>query len=70
MKNYLFKTDIHCKSCLSKIEKLFNNQPEIKDWRVDWNTKILEITANIQDIHRFEDWVFENTQVYIEEIKD
>ncbi len=69
MKNYHFKTDIHCKGCLSKIEKALQNQKNIDSWKVDWNSKILEVQGDIQDIQNFEDTIFEQTQVYIEEVK-
>lgn len=70
MKTYQFKTDIHCKSCVTKIEKTLQNQENIHSWKVDWNTKILQIQGDIQDVPAFEDKIFEQTQVYIEQIKE
>lgn len=69
MKNYQFRTDIHCNGCVTKIEKILKNQKNIHSWKIDINSKILEIQGEIQDIPKFEDQIFEQTQVYIEEIK-
>lgn len=70
MKNYQFKTDIHCNGCAIKIEKALQNREDIHSWKVDWDTKILQIQGNIQDITAFEDEIFEKTQVYIQQIKE
>lgn len=69
MKNYQFKTDIHCKSCISKIESFLQKKQEIKTWKIDLDTKILKIEGEISDIQDFENAIFEQTQVYVEEIQ-
>lgn len=70
MNTYFFKTDIHCKGCVSKLEKALLNKRNVQSWKINLDTKILEIQGDIQDLQAFEDQVFEQSQVYIEQIKD
>jgi len=70
MKTYRFNTDIHCKNCVSKVEKFLNKFDTISNWNIDESTKILEIQGYIDDLSLFEDKFFEETQVYTEIISD
>lgn len=54
MSTYVFKTNIHCNSCISKISPELNKNIEIESWEVDINSenKLLTIQTdlNIQEI--------------------
>jgi len=69
MKNYIFQTDIHCKNCVTKLEKVLQNKKEVNHFEIDEKQKILRIEGEIIDIQDFEDKIFNETQVYIEYIK-
>lgn len=35
MKQYQFKTNINCSSCVAKVTPSFNQNEEVKEWKVD-----------------------------------
>lgn len=35
MKQYQFKTNINCGSCVAKVTPVLNAEPQIKEWKVD-----------------------------------
>ncbi len=47
MKQYQFKTNINCSGCVAKVTPLLNEDPNIKEWKVDTDNpnKVLTIQA-------------------------
>ncbi|GAC1422851.1 MAG: hypothetical protein NVS9B7_13630 [Flavisolibacter sp.] len=47
MKQYQFKTNINCGGCVAKLTPLLNENPQIKEWKVDTANpnKILTVEA-------------------------
>ena len=51
MKEYKFKTNINCSSCVAKVTPVLNQNPEVKEWNVDTTNpeKILAVkTENLE----------------------
>ncbi len=38
-------TDIHCESCVSKVQKVFDNSPQIDSWEVDLKPELKTVTV-------------------------
>lgn len=52
MKQYQFKTNINCGSCIAKVTPVLNAEPQIKEWKVDTANpnKVLTVqTENLQE---------------------
>ena len=52
MKQYQFKTNINCGGCVAKVTHKLNENPDIKEWKVDTNNpaKILTVkTENLKE---------------------
>lgn len=52
MKQYQFKTNINCGGCVAKVTPKLNENPDIKEWKVDTNNpaKILTVkTENLKE---------------------
>lgn len=51
MKQYQFKTNINCSSCVAKVTPVLNQNKEVHDWKVDTNNqnKVLTVTTENLD---------------------
>lgn len=52
MKEYQFKTNINCGGCVAKVTPSLNENPDIKEWKVDTTNpkKVLTVkTDNLQE---------------------
>ena len=52
MKEYQFKTNINCGGCVAKVTPVLNNNPDVKEWKVDTSNpnKVLTVkTDNLQE---------------------
>ncbi|MDO9511591.1 MAG: cation transporter [Bacteroidales bacterium] len=49
MANHLFKTNIHCNSCIAKVSPALNKSLEIEHWEVDTESdeKILTVETSL-----------------------
>lgn len=48
MKQYQFKTNINCGGCVAKVTPLLNENPDVKEWKVNTNNpnKVLTVEAD------------------------
>ena len=52
MKQYQFKTNINCSGCVAKVTPALNENPDIKEWKVDTAnpSKVLTVeTENLKE---------------------
>lgn len=52
MKQYQFKTNINCSGCVAKVTPSLNDNPDIKEWKVDTanpNKTLTVQTENLQE---------------------
>jgi copper chaperone len=54
MKTYIFKTNINCEGCISKVTPDLNQEERIMDWKVDTSAKDKILTVNTSGISETE----------------
>lgn len=46
MKTYIFKTNIQCKNCLSKVKPFLDKEKGIEKWSIDLTSDTKQLTVN------------------------
>lgn len=50
MKEYQFKTNINCGSCVARVTPKLNENPGIKEWKVDTNNPSKVLTVKTENL--------------------